>query len=41
MKEKMYIGYCDFTYNNDLKDLLAYILGSVCIKKEIKYYFRV
>ena len=39
MKEKMYIGYCDFTYNNDLKDLLAYILGSVCIKKGNKILF--
>lgn len=31
--EKTYIGYCDFTYENELKDLLAYTLSSVCIKK--------
>lgn len=38
-EEKMYVGFCNFTYNNDFKDLLAYILGSKCIKKGDKIIF--
>lgn len=39
LQEEMYIGYCDFTFNNDLKDLLAYVLSSTCIKKGNKILF--
>lgn len=38
-EENLYIGYGNFTFGSDLKDLLAYLLGSVCIKYKDKILF--